>query len=77
MGQSYQRRRLLSPGALVGGFHLLHVLEEPPENLARGDAFAHLGLYDIDASTERIVMGASDAPQALALAFGSPEFVLT
>ena len=70
-------RRLLSPGALVGGFHLLHILEEPPEDLAKADAFTNLGLYDMTASTERIVTGASDPLQALALAFGSPEFVLT
>jgi len=43
----------------------------------KADAFTNLGLYDMDASTERIVTGASDPLQALALAFGSPEFVLT
>ena len=70
-------QRLLSPGSLIGGFHLLHILEEPPEDLATSDALASLGLNDIEASTERIVLGASDPLQALALAFGSPEFVLT
>jgi uncharacterized protein (DUF1800 family) len=72
--------RLLGPHQLVHAFDLLAATDGPPPE-ARERAveplFARLGVFDISARSRAVVLAETDPGRRFALAFGSPEVVLT
>ncbi|MGZ8763562.1 MAG: DUF1800 domain-containing protein [Acidimicrobiia bacterium] len=72
--------RLLGPHQLIHAFDLLGAVGGPPPEAAGPGIeplFARLGVFDISDSTRRAVRAEADSARRFALAFGSPEVVLT
>ncbi len=67
---------LLSPGTLASSFVFLGLVAEYPPDLSAEEQFARLGLFDVSEHSLEVVSSAADG-QGLALAYGSPEFLLT
>ena len=72
--------RLLGPHQLVHAFDLLSAAAGPPPE-ASGDAieplFARLGVFDVSDTTRAVVEREQNPARRFALAFASPEIVLT
>lgn len=72
--------RLLGPHQLVHAFDLLGAVAGPPPEAVDPDVgplFARLGVYDVSDSSRRTVAAERDPARRFALAFASPEVVLT
>jgi uncharacterized protein (DUF1800 family) len=72
--------RLLGPHQLVHAFDLLGAVDGPPPEAGVVDVeplFARLGVFDVSDSTRRTVAAERDPARRFALAFASPEVVLT
>jgi hypothetical protein len=67
---------LLGPGTLSSSFVFLGLVAEYPPDLTAPEHFARLGLFDISERSLDVVSSAPEG-QGLALAYGSPEFLLT
>ncbi len=69
--------RLIGPGQLSESFALLQAIERPPDDLSTDDILNRLALIDVSSRTRRVLDDALNTGLATALAFGSPEFLLT
>lgn len=69
--------RLLGPGQLAAAFGILDLVEPPADDLTADDVLDRLGLVDAGERTRRVLAAAPNPALALALALGSPEFLLT
>jgi len=70
-------RRLLGPGNLVHTFDLVAAAGTAPESHDGAGALAALGVFDVSATTRKVLDEQRDPQQRFALAVASPEYAVT
>lgn len=69
--------RLLGPGTLVHTFDLVAAAGDAPESRDGAEALATLGVFDVSATTRKVLDRQRDPRQRFALAVASPEYAVT
>ena len=69
--------RLLGPGNLVHTFDLVAAAGTVPESRDGAGALATLGVFDVSATTRKVLDRQRDPQQRFALAVASPEYAVT